>query len=144
MRQLLDAVFDPVFQEADAFPGPSLIIAYSHCIAHGYDMAYGVDQQKLAVDSAIWPLYRFDPRRVAAGEPPLKLDSGKAKASPKEFMQNETRFRMVEKSDPERFKALLNTAAQMTEQRWAVYEQLAGLRVPKLGGDDAPVAAPKK
>jgi len=123
------------FQEADAYPGPSIIIAYSHCIAHGYDMAYGVDQQKLAVDSAIWPLYRFDPRRVTAGDPPLKLDSGKAKASPKEFMQNETRFRMVEKMDPERFKALLTSASQMTEQRWAVYEQLAGLRVPKLGGN---------
>ena len=132
------------FLEADAYPGPSLIIAYSHCIAHGYDMAYGVDQQKLAVDSAVWPLYRFDPRRVATGEPPLKLDSGKAKSSAKEYMQNETRFRMVEKSDPERFKHLLNMAAQLTEQRWAVYEQLAGMRVPRIGGDGQPAAPVKE
>jgi pyruvate-ferredoxin/flavodoxin oxidoreductase len=132
------------FLEADAYPGPSIIIAYSHCIAHGYDMAYGVDQQKLAVDSAVWPLYRFDPRRVATGEPPLKLDSGKAKSSAKEYMQNETRFRMVEKSDPERFKMLLNMAAEMTEQRWAVYEQLAGLRVPRIGGDGQPAAPAKE
>ena len=54
------------FREAEAYPGPSLIIAYSHCIAHGYDMAHGLEQQKLAVDSGVWPLYRFDPRRLAA------------------------------------------------------------------------------
>ncbi len=64
------------FLEAEAYAGPSLIIAYSHCIAHGYDMAHGAAQQKLAVDSGVWPLYRFDPRRVAAGEPPLHLDYG--------------------------------------------------------------------
>ena len=64
------------FLEAEAYPGPSLIIAYSHCIAHGYDMANGATQQKLAVDSGVWPLYRFDPRRVAAGEPPMHLDYG--------------------------------------------------------------------
>ena len=60
------------FLEAEAYPGPSLIIAYSHCIAHGYDMAHGMSQQKLAVDSGVWPLYRFDPRRLAKGEPPLR------------------------------------------------------------------------
>ena len=59
------------FQEAESYHGPSLIIAYSHCIAHGYDMAYGAEQQKLAVDSGVWPLYRFDPRRPAQGQPPL-------------------------------------------------------------------------
>ena len=64
--------------EAEAYPGPSLIIAYSHCIAHGYDMAFGAEQQKLAVDSGVWPLYRFDPRRIAAGQPPLQLDSAAA------------------------------------------------------------------
>ena len=57
------------FQEADSYNGPSLLIAYSHCIAHGYDMQFGVDQQKRAVDSGIWPLYRFDPRRIEQGEP---------------------------------------------------------------------------
>jgi pyruvate-ferredoxin/flavodoxin oxidoreductase len=62
------------FLEAEAYPGPSLIIAYSHCIAHGYDMSQGAAQQKLAVDSGVWPLYRFDPQRIAKGEPPLHLD----------------------------------------------------------------------
>ena len=67
--------------EAEAFPGPSLVIAYSHCIAHGYDMANGVTQQKLAVDSGVWPLYRYDPRRTAKGEPPMRLDYGPPKGS---------------------------------------------------------------
>ena len=67
------------FIEADAYPGPSLIIAYSPCIAHGYDLVHGLDQQKLAVDSGYWPLYRFDPRRAASGERPLVLDSGAPK-----------------------------------------------------------------
>jgi pyruvate-ferredoxin/flavodoxin oxidoreductase len=132
------------FLEADSYPGPSIIIAYSHCIAHGYDMAYGVEQQKLAVDSAVWPLYRFDPRRVAAGEPPLKLDSGAAKSSAKEYMQNETRFRMVEKTDPDRFKALLSLAEASAKQRFAVYQQLAGLTVPRISGDGNEPAADKK
>ena len=97
--------------EAEAYPGPSLIIAYSHCIAHGYDMAYGVEQQKLAVDSGVWPLYRFDPRRVAAGEPPLHLDSGRRKARVADYMRNEARFRMVERTDPARFKGFLQAGA---------------------------------
>src|SRR5450759_2758222 len=71
-----DAQTVKAFIEAESYPGPSLLIAYSHCIAHGYDMAYGLEQQKLLVGSGIWPLFRFDPRRVAAGQPPLTLDSG--------------------------------------------------------------------
>jgi len=118
--------------EAEAYPGPSLIIAYSHCIAHGYDMVNGAEQQTLAVDSGIWPLYRFDPRRVAEGLPPLQLDSGAPKASVKEYMRNETRFRMVEKQDPERFKRFLATAGRQAQQRYAVYQQLAGLTVPRI------------
>ena len=116
--------------EAAAYPGPSLVIAYSHCIAHGYDMAHGADQQKLAVDSGIWPLYRFDPRRVDAGQPPLQLDSGPAKIAPAVYMQNEARFRMVEKIDPKRFKLLQELATREAERRLAVYQQLAGIRIP--------------
>ncbi len=99
------------FLEAEAYPGPSLIIAYSHCIAHGYDMAYGAEQQKLAVESGVWPLYRFDPRRVAAGRaaPQARLRR-RRRSRPKDYMRNETRFRMVEKLDPERFKRLLEQA----------------------------------
>jgi pyruvate-ferredoxin/flavodoxin oxidoreductase len=126
------------FQEADSYPGPSIIIAYSHCIAHGYDLAYGLDQQKLAVDSGIWPLYRYDPRRVSAGEPPLILDSEGGKARVGDYMRNETRFRMVEKIDPERFKRLAIDAAHASERRVAVYDHMAKLRVPQGNGNGAP------
>ncbi|HEX6902640.1 MAG TPA: pyruvate:ferredoxin (flavodoxin) oxidoreductase [Thermoanaerobaculia bacterium] len=117
--------------EAEAYPGPSLVIAYSHCIAHGYDLVHGVDQQKLAVESGVWPLYRFDPRRVAEGLPPLRLDSGEPTASVAEYMGHETRFRMTEKQDPERFKRLLESAALHAARRRSVYQQLAGLTVPR-------------
>ena len=109
-----------------------MIIAYSHCIAHGYDMALGAEQQKLAVSSGVWPLYRFDPRRAAAGEPPLKLDSGPPRTSALEYMRNETRFRMAEKLDPVRFKALMAAAERGARRRYAVYQQLAGITVPRL------------
>jgi pyruvate-ferredoxin/flavodoxin oxidoreductase len=130
------------FQEAESYPGPSLIIAYSHCIAHGYDMAYGAEQQKLAVDSGVWPLYRFDPRRVAQGQPPLVLDSGEPKVPARQYMRNETRFRMVEKLDPERFKKLLAAAERQSKQRVAVYKQLAGLMVPQIQDAPEPEPAP--
>jgi len=81
----------------------------------------------------VWPLYRFDPRRVKAGEPPLKLDSSAPKIPAKTYMQNETRFRMTEKLDPERYKLLLKWAQKATEQRFAVYEQLAKVIVPQTG-----------
>jgi pyruvate-ferredoxin/flavodoxin oxidoreductase len=122
--------------EAEAYPGPSLIIAYSHCIAHGYDMAHGAEQQKLAVASGIWPLYRFDPRRAAKGEPPLLLDSPEPKASTRDYMRNETRFRMVEKQDPERFRRLLAMAEREARQRYAVYRQLAGLTIPRVSASE--------
>jgi pyruvate-ferredoxin/flavodoxin oxidoreductase len=117
------------FQEAEAFPGPSLIIAYSHCIAHGYDMAQGAEQQKLAVDSGVWPLYRFDPRRFTRGEAPLKLDYGAPKARVADYVRGEGRFRVVEKTDPERFRRLLEAAERDARQRFAVYQQLAGVAV---------------
>jgi len=122
-------------REAEAYPGPSLVIAYSHCIAHGYDMVHGAAQQKLAVDSGIWPLFRFDPRRSRNGLPPLALDAGPPKASAKDYMRNETRFRMVEKQDPERFKRFLAQAEREAAQRYAVYRQLAGITVPQLEGE---------
>jgi pyruvate-ferredoxin/flavodoxin oxidoreductase len=125
-----DAQTLQAFVEAEAHPGPSLIIAYSHCIAHGYDMAYGLEQQKLAVGSGLWPLYRFDPKRVGRGEPPLKLDSGPPKASVREYTRNEARFRMVETQDPERYRQLLAAAEREAARRYAVYQQLAGLTVP--------------
>ena len=135
-----DAQTVKAFQEAESWPGPSVIIAYSHCIAHGYDMAHGAEQQKLAVDSGVWPLYRFDPRRVQAGQPPLVLDSPPPKVSPRDYMRNETRFRMVEKVDPVRFKRLLVLAEKTAAQRFAVYQQLAGVTIPnpRPAGEAAP------
>jgi pyruvate-ferredoxin/flavodoxin oxidoreductase len=130
------------FLEADSYPGPSLIIAYSHCIAHGYDMARGAEQQKLAVSSGIWPLYRFDPRNVAKGKPPLKLDSGKPTTSAAEYMRNETRFRMVEKLDPKRFKRFLELANHHADRRFAVYQQLAGLTIPQGEKEQDPEPEP--
>jgi pyruvate-ferredoxin/flavodoxin oxidoreductase len=129
------------FLEAEAHPGPSLIIAYSHCIAHGYDMAFGLDQQRRAVDCGVWPLYRFNPRRVAQGLPPLELDSGPPKASVLEYMRNETRFRMVEKQDPARFRRLMAAAQRQAEQRVAIYRQLSSLTVPNPRAEE-PEPAP--
>jgi pyruvate-ferredoxin/flavodoxin oxidoreductase len=115
------------FIEAESFPGPSLIIAYAHCIAHGYDLAYGGKHQKLAVDSGYWPLYRFDPRRTAQNLNPLQLDSGPPKTSLEEYIYTETRYRMLQTFDPERAAALLAGAKEAVERRFRLYEQLSRL-----------------
>ncbi|KDA53535.1 pyruvate-flavodoxin oxidoreductase [Thermoanaerobaculum aquaticum] len=125
-----DAQTVRAFIEADSYPGPSLIIAYSHCIAHGYDLAYGAEQQRLAVESGYWPLLRFDPRRAAAGEPPLKLDSSTPKVPLSQYVGNETRYRMVQQMDPERFRQLMERAEQVVKERWAMHEWLAQFKPP--------------
>jgi pyruvate-ferredoxin/flavodoxin oxidoreductase len=141
-----DAQTVKAFVEAESYPGPSLIIAYSHCIAHGYDMAFGANQQKLAVEAGVWPLYRFDPRNIAAGKPPLKLDSGEPKAKAIHYMRNEARFRMAEKIDPARFKRLITAAQTDAVQRHALYSQLAGITIPQpepeSGSESEPAAEP--
>jgi len=134
-----DAQTVRAFLEAEAYPGPSLIIAYSPCIAHGYDLAFSGPQSKLAVASGQWPLYRFDPSRGLTGEPPLQLDSGHPTVSPITYMRNEARFRMAEMSDPKRFKRLLSAAATHAAHRMAIYEQLATI---KVGADVRPVPPP--
>jgi pyruvate-ferredoxin/flavodoxin oxidoreductase len=118
------------FLEADSYSGTSIIVAYSHCIAHGYDLAYGAEQQKLAVDSGMWPLYRWDPRRIATGESPLKLDSAPGKVDIGQYERNETRFRMVERMDPKRFTMLLERQKREVTNRFAAYEHLAKLAMP--------------
>jgi len=107
-----------------------LIIAYSHCIAHGYDMAQGAAQQKLAVESGVWPLYRFDPRRLVKGEAPLNLDYGPPKPKVAEYMRNESRFRMIERANPERFKNFLEEAQAAAIRRYSGYQQLAQITLP--------------
>jgi pyruvate-ferredoxin/flavodoxin oxidoreductase len=132
-----DAQTVRAFVEADSFNGPSIIIAFSHCIAHGYDLAYAFEQQKLAVDTGYWPLYRFDPRRLASGENPLQLDSAHPKIELARYMNNESRFRVVEQQNPERFRKLLTMAQQEVTMRFSMYEQLAKLAVPGNGGTKA-------
>ncbi|MBI2394932.1 MAG: pyruvate:ferredoxin (flavodoxin) oxidoreductase [Deltaproteobacteria bacterium] len=125
-KQTVDA-----FREAESWHGPSLILAYSHCIAHGYDLAQGADQQRLAVESGVWPLVRFDPRRLARGEAPLTLDSPSvAKSKVAEYMRNEGRFRVVELQDPKRFARLVAASQEQAERRLSMYAQLAGLKLP--------------
>jgi pyruvate-ferredoxin/flavodoxin oxidoreductase len=124
--------------EAESYDGPSLIIAYSHCIAHGYDLKFGAEQQKLAVGCGIWPLYRYDPRRTERGDAPLVLDSVPGKASIKDYMRNETRFRMVEKIDPHRFRALAKAAQEGAARRVALYQQLARITLPAGSATPSP------
>ena len=130
MNQTVEAL-----REAEAYPGPSLVIAYSPCIAHGYDLRFNVEQQKRLVSTGAWPLYRYDPRHPASARPPLQLDSGEPKTKLSEFMKRETRFRMVEKQDPERFKALAEEAQRRAEDHYSIYRQLATV-IPDSASDE--------
>ncbi|OQA47017.1 MAG: Pyruvate-flavodoxin oxidoreductase [Chloroflexi bacterium ADurb.Bin325] len=120
-----DAQTVRAFLEAEAYPGPSLIIAYSHCIAHGINMTKGLDQQKLAVDSGAWPLYRFNPLLAEQGRNPLTLDSKAPKIPLRDYIYNETRYSALVRSDEERAEMLLGLAQADVEKRWRQYEQLA-------------------
>jgi len=111
--------------EADAYPGPSLVIAYSHCILHGIEMKKGMEQQKLAVDTGYWPLYRYDPRHAHAGEHPFRLDSRRPKLPLSEFMSREARFAMLARARPQEAAELADLAQHDVDERWHVYEQLA-------------------
>ena len=113
------------FLEAEAYDGPSLIIAYSHCIAHGINMTTGMSDQKLAVESGEWLLYRYNPERGAAGENPLILDSRTPTRKVQDFMNMETRFKMLTKSNPEEAKQLWQQAQHDAETRYRLYEYLA-------------------
>jgi pyruvate-ferredoxin/flavodoxin oxidoreductase len=139
------------FVEAESFPGPSLIIAYSHCIAHGIalDTGIGAKQQRLAVESGQWLLYRYDPRRSARGENPLQLDSGAAKYKVKDFMMTENRFKMLTKSKPDDAKKFFEQSQADAERRWKFYQFMAardskpegfGEKVPGAPAATTPVA----
>jgi pyruvate-ferredoxin/flavodoxin oxidoreductase len=116
--------------EAESFPGPSLVIAHSPCIAHGYDLVHSPAQQARAINSGAWPLYRYDPRRTTAGEPPLVVDADPTSVSMRDYMEQEARFRMVELRDPDRFTHLVHLAEDAVRDRHALYGQLAQIRYP--------------
>jgi pyruvate-ferredoxin/flavodoxin oxidoreductase len=113
------------FLEAEAYNGPSIIIAYSHCIAHGIDMTTAMSDQKVAVESGQWLLYRYNPERAAAGENPLALDSRAPTRKVQEYLLQQTRFKMLTKSKPEDAQRLWKLAQQDVETRYRMYEYMA-------------------
>ncbi|MBU1678283.1 MAG: pyruvate:ferredoxin (flavodoxin) oxidoreductase, partial [Bacteroidetes bacterium] len=119
--------------EAEAYEGPSLIIAYSHCIAHGINMAKGMESQKGAVDSGYWPLFRYNPDNTKEGKNPLKLDSKPPKIKFKDYAYTETRYKMLTKSNPEEAKILMDKAQVEVLRKWKFYEQLANLEYSSNG-----------
>ena len=123
--------------EAEKYPGASLIIAYSHCIAHGINMAGGLGEQKAAVDAGYWPLFRFNPELIKEGKNPLTLDSGAPKMSFRDYAYHQTRFKSLTKSKPEEAERLMLLAQEDVNQKWAIYEALAK-QVPVV-----PPAAPQ-
>ncbi|MDP3217001.1 MAG: pyruvate:ferredoxin (flavodoxin) oxidoreductase, partial [Deltaproteobacteria bacterium] len=114
-----------VFHEAEAYDGPSLIVAYSPCIAHGYDLLYNQRQQEMAVKSGHWPLIRYDPRLAEAGGNPFKLDSAAPSQPIQAFMESETRFAMLQRSHPEAAQHFLDQAQQDAERRFRMYQDMA-------------------
>jgi pyruvate-ferredoxin/flavodoxin oxidoreductase len=123
-----DAQTLKAFLEADAYEGPSLIIAYSHCIAHGIDMRKGLDQQKLAVQSGVWPVFRYNPLLAEEGKNPLQLDSRDPSVPVEEYAYNETRYRMLLQSDESRAEALMKQAREDAIRRWKLYQQMASIQ----------------
>ncbi|MBI4473937.1 MAG: pyruvate:ferredoxin (flavodoxin) oxidoreductase [Acidobacteria bacterium] len=112
-------------REAEAYPGPALIIAYAHCIAHGYDLAHGLDQQKSAVDTGYWPLFRYNPLRRNQGKNPLELDSHPKFSALADYIYKEDRFESLHRRDPQTAAKLLEQASSEIRERWRMYEYLA-------------------
>jgi pyruvate-ferredoxin/flavodoxin oxidoreductase len=113
------------FREAEAYEGPSLVIAYSHCIAHGIEMRNGLEQQRRAVASSYWPLIRYDPVVRAAGGNPFLLDSPRPRMRLVDYAYRELRYRSLANSDPVEAERLLDLAQAAVDQRWEVYEEMA-------------------
>ena len=130
------------FLEAEAYDGPSLIIAYSHCIAHGIDMTTGMTDQKVAVETGQWMLYRYNPERAEQGENPLQLDSRAPTKKVQEFLNMETRFKMLTKSKPEDAKELWKQAQHDAEVRYRIYEYLSQRKIGN--GNGKPASAPSE
>ncbi len=124
--------------EAESYPGPSLVIAYSPCIAHGIDMTQMMTHQKEASSSGYWELYRFDPRLAASEEHPFKLDSRAPTTSFESFAMKEARFAMLANTDPDRAAELMAAAQEDIDERRRYYEQLAGLERGLPGEEVSP------
>ncbi|MEQ9265266.1 MAG: thiamine pyrophosphate-dependent enzyme, partial [Balneolaceae bacterium] len=113
------------FKEAESYEGPSLIIAYSHCIAHGINMAKGMDQQKLATESGYWPVYRYDPRLRAEGKNPLQIDSKPPKIPLKNYIYNEQRYKLLTQTMPRKAAEFLEQAQAVVDNHWKSLTDLA-------------------
>ncbi|MFZ1081252.1 MAG: pyruvate:ferredoxin (flavodoxin) oxidoreductase [Candidatus Kryptoniota bacterium] len=135
-----DAQTVRAFLEAESYDGPSIIIAYAHCIEHGIEMSLGSHDQKVAVETGYWPLFRFDPRMVGDGKNPFRLDSKAPKGSVSEFTSLENRFNSLKKTNPERAEFLMKLAQEDVNERWKMYEQLAKEYEPKKAGMGADAA----
>jgi len=117
------------FLEAESYDGPSLIICYSPCIAHGVDLSNNIRQQDLAVASGHWPLFRYDPRKVEQGENPLHMDSKEPSIPYRDFVNTETRFSVLQRTHPEAAERFLRLAQKRVKSRFFLYQQLAHLAV---------------
>jgi pyruvate-ferredoxin/flavodoxin oxidoreductase len=129
------------FLEAEAYHGPSIIVAFSHCIAHGYDLVYGMDQQKTAVQTGYWPLFRYNPDLIQKGKNPLQLDSRPPSVPIEKYMYNETRFTILKNSDPKTAQELLRLAQEDVDNRWSMYANLAAAPVRQDTKDAEPAHA---
>ena len=136
-----DAQCVRAFVEAESYPGPSMIIAYSHCINHGINMTTGYEQQKAAVACGAWPLYRYDPRLAEAGKNPLQLDSKEPTIRFEQYAYGEIRYKMLTRSDPDAAKRLIELAQKDVTTRWRMYQQLAAVQ-PNAKGQQTPTAEP--
>ncbi|HEU4494676.1 MAG TPA: pyruvate:ferredoxin (flavodoxin) oxidoreductase, partial [Rubrobacteraceae bacterium] len=115
------------FREAEAYKGPSLILAYSHCIAHGINMQHGLKQQDRAVHSGHWPLIRYNPEVRSAGENPFSLDSQRPTIRLKDYADHELRYRMLYRTNPDEAQMLMDAAQKIVDQKWKLYEEMAAL-----------------
>jgi pyruvate-ferredoxin/flavodoxin oxidoreductase len=113
--------------EAESYDGPSIVIAYSPCIAHGYDMAKSLEQAKLAVQSGHWPMYRYDPRLAEQGPNPLIIESKEPSIPISQYAYNETRYKMLIQLDEARAEDLMNKAQHDAKSRWTLYQQMASM-----------------
>ena len=130
-----DAQTLKAFIEAESYDGPSLIIAYSHCISHGIDLVKGLEQQDLAVKSGFWPLLRYDPRNLENGKNPLMIDSKDPTVKFEDFAYNENRFRMLLQAYPDRAEDLMDSAIKDINSRWNFYKQMAAMHYDGANGN---------